>query len=213
MADETKTEEGRPFLSRWSRLKARDRRPEPEPEPAAVEEPAAEDEAPLPEAVQEAEEANRKAAEAVDLESLDYGSDFRLFLKPGVPELLRKQALRRLWRSNPVLANLDGLNDYDEDFTLTPGVSTVVQSLWQAGKGFLEDRPEEEPESAALPPDRSVSLRPPEAEEVAEAEAEPVPDAPVPDEPAAEAAVEEERPRVGLRARLDLEAFKVEREG
>ena len=51
-----------------------------------------------------------------DPESLTYESDFSAFLKDGVSDEVRKLALRKLWRSNPVLANLDGLNDYDEDF-------------------------------------------------------------------------------------------------
>jgi hypothetical protein len=52
-----------------------------------------------------------------DIESLDENSDFTAFLKEGVPDALRRGALRRLWRLNPVFANLDGLADYDEDFT------------------------------------------------------------------------------------------------
>ena len=52
-----------------------------------------------------------------DIESLDEHSDFTVFLKKGVPEALRRQALQRLWRSNPVFANLDGLAEYDEDYS------------------------------------------------------------------------------------------------
>lgn len=89
----------------------------------------------------EEEARNREAAEAVDMETLDYESDYSVFFKAGVPSALKNQALRRLWRSNPVLANLDGLNDYDEDFTIGAAGDTV-KSLWKVGRGFLDD-PEE----------------------------------------------------------------------
>ena len=67
--------------------------------------------------------------------SLGKDDDFTVFLKRGVPELLRKTALRKLWRTDPVFANVDGLNDYDEDFR-NPAHS-VYKSLWQVGRGFL----------------------------------------------------------------------------
>jgi hypothetical protein len=53
----------------------------------------------------------------VEVEALDYEADFTRFMKEDVPEALRKRALRQLWRSDPILANVDGLNDYDDDFT------------------------------------------------------------------------------------------------
>ena len=51
-----------------------------------------------------------------DIDSLDKDSNYAVFLKEGVPEALTRLALRKLWRSDPVLAVLDGLNDYDEDY-------------------------------------------------------------------------------------------------
>ena len=86
---------------------------------------------------------NLAAAEAVDLETLSYNSDYELFLKKGVPEELKNQAIRKLWRSNPVLANLDGLNDYDENFA-DPALNTFT-SIWQVGKGFLTKEDKHEP--------------------------------------------------------------------
>lgn len=86
---------------------------------------------------------NLAAAEAVDLETLSYNSDYELFLKKGVPEELKNQAMRKLWRSNPVLANLDGLNDYDENFA-DPALNTFT-SIWQVGKGFLTEEDKHEP--------------------------------------------------------------------
>jgi hypothetical protein len=53
-----------------------------------------------------------------------------------VPERIRRRALRRLWLSNPVLANLDTLVEYGEDYT---DAATVVENLstaYQVGKGM-----------------------------------------------------------------------------
>jgi len=131
MADETGDDGG--FLSRWSRRKR-----EVEAAEAAAAADAQTPDVVDPEAVaREAEELeqNRLAAEAVDIDSMKAGDDFGLFMKRGVPEFLRRKALRKLWRSNPVFANLDGLNDYDEDFR-NPAHNRYT-SLWQLGRGFL----------------------------------------------------------------------------
>lgn len=80
--------------------------------------------------------ANREEAEAIDLEALTYESDFGPFLRAGVPSLLKRQALRKLWSSNPVLANVDGLNDYDGDFTQPQAIA--FKSAWQVGRGYLD---------------------------------------------------------------------------
>ena len=90
-------------------------------------------------------------------ESMGEGDDFAPFMKAGVPEFLRKRALRVLWRSNPVLANLDGLNDYDEDFNSPELTQKVLATGYQVGRGFVkkvvealeEDAPEDEVEEEA----------------------------------------------------------------
>ena len=81
-------------------------------------------------------EANRKAAEAIDLDTATYDTDFTPFLKAGVPQALRRRALQVLWRSDPVLANVDGLNDYDEDYRTVTSISEVVRSSWETGRGY-----------------------------------------------------------------------------
>ena len=84
--------------------------------------------------------ANREAAEAIDIEALDYDSDYSTFFKDGVPPLLKQKAMRLLWRSNPVLANIDGLCDYDENFGDPSLILEKFESAYQIGKGyFLED--------------------------------------------------------------------------
>lgn len=84
-----------------------------------------------------------------DPETLDETADFSVFLREGVPEALRRQALRRLWRLNPVFANLDGLNDYDEDYTNAATVIEGLKTAYQAGRGFVNDAAESDAAAAA----------------------------------------------------------------
>ena len=53
-----------------------------------------------------------------DPEKLKAGDDISGFMAKVVPDRLRRRALRRFWRLNPVLANVDGLVDYGEDSLL-----------------------------------------------------------------------------------------------
>lgn len=72
-----------------------------------------------------------------DPDTLEEGADFKAFLQKAVPERIRRRALRRLWLSNPALANLDGLLDYGEDFTDSATVIENLQTAYQVGKGML----------------------------------------------------------------------------
>jgi hypothetical protein len=140
------TEDG--FVGRWSRLKRRERRRGTIPAPDEAEAPPA----PAPKETAEAAEpaTNEIVEQLPDIETLDEESDFTVFLKEGVPEELRKRALRRLWRLNPVFANLDGLNDYDEDFA-AEALLGGVKTLYQVGKGMVT--PEEPAGDAAAEAD------------------------------------------------------------
>ena len=60
-------------------------------------------------------------------------------MKQGVPEAVRRRALRMLWQSNPILANIDGLNDYDEDFTDAALAVKVLTSSYKPGLGYLTE--------------------------------------------------------------------------
>ncbi|MEM5473658.1 DUF3306 domain-containing protein [Hoeflea sp. AS60] len=129
------------FLARWSKRKqAQLTNPDVDPDDEAVAvgpvEPVEIDNEQL-EAERTEAEANRLAAEAVDLDAAGYGFDFSIFMKRGVPDLLRKKALQKFFNSNPVLANLDGLNDYDEDYN-NP-LHMVYKSSWDVGRGFLTE--------------------------------------------------------------------------
>ena len=79
------------------------------------------------------------------IEDLTAESDYTQFLADGVPETLKRAALRKLWGSDPVLACLDGLNDYDEDFNVIDTAITAADTSYKVGRGFLDNEPEAEP--------------------------------------------------------------------
>lgn len=72
-----------------------------------------------------------------DPDRLEPGQDIAGFMNKAVPERLRGRAMRQLWRLNPVLANLDGLNDYDDDFTNAVTDAPGVKTAYKVGKGLL----------------------------------------------------------------------------
>ncbi len=73
-----------------------------------------------------------------DPNAIELGTDITGFMRKEIPELLRRKALRALWRSNPVLAVLDGLNDYDEDFSNAATTVKGVQTLYKVGQGMFD---------------------------------------------------------------------------
>ncbi len=188
------------FLSRWSRRKQQARVGEPAldddpraaplpstPAPAVVE-----DEADTVDEDSLSDEELLARYELPDPSTLTASDDVAAFMRSGVPKRLKNMALRRVWRLDPVLANLDGLNDYDEDYTdAAMLVGAAVKTAYQVGKGgaaHLQEAAEKladgEPEGAsAADRPESVGERPepdsgddaavPEAEATA-AEAEPV---------------------------------------
>jgi len=87
-----------------------------------------------------------------DPDMLKMGDDFSVFMANAVPEFIRRRALRRLWVSNPVLANLDGLNDYDGDFTDSGLAGGVLKTAYRVGKGYLRELAETGTEREAPPP-------------------------------------------------------------
>ncbi|NRG18370.1 DUF3306 domain-containing protein [Rhizobiales bacterium] len=205
------------FLQRWSRLKQTGEADEPSPEKEdAALEPGQE------EAESEIEAQNRAAAEAVDLESLTYESDYSVFFRKGVPTALKNAAMRKLWTSNPVLACVDGLNDYDEDFRIASHVGDQVKSAWEVGRGYARKlEAEAERAAAAAKAAKAETEAPAESfKEEAPAEvstvSEPPPlEAKTPaSEPAsaiahsgeepAEDLPPEDRPRVSLRRRMSF---------
>ncbi|MDT2031796.1 DUF3306 domain-containing protein, partial [Planktomarina sp.] len=71
-------------------------------------------------------------------DEMEMGDDFSGFMSKSVPDRLRRRALRTLWRSNPVLANVDNLVDYGEDFTDAALAVENIQTAYQVGKGMLK---------------------------------------------------------------------------
>ena len=118
--------------------------------------------------------ANREAAEAVDLESLTYESDFTVFMKRGVPEALKNAALRKLWRSNPDLAVLDGLNDYDTDFRNAETAMDGFKSAWKVGRGYADKAEEVAAEMESRSARIAKELQAGQEEEIAEAQSDAV---------------------------------------
>ena len=110
--------------------------------------------------------------DALDLpnpDDLKQGDDFAAFMSKAVPDQIRRRALRTLWRSNPVLANVDMLVDYGEDFTDAAMAVENIQTAYQVGKGMLKHVEEmarqakeraspSEPEEEVLEEEEDVTL-------------------------------------------------------
>ncbi len=146
------------FLDRWSRLKETGEAPEVE--------------APLIEAAEpKAPEVDERSDEEIlvelglpDPDGLTLGDDVTGFMSKAVPDRLRRRALRQLWRTNPVLANVDGLVEYGEDYTDSAMVVENLQTLYQVGKGMFVEP--EDPDEVVE--DEGVAEEPPV--EIAEAD-------------------------------------------
>ena len=151
-------EQGIGFLRRWSERKANAT-----PGVDADLQPAeqANDSAVPPDAADDAG-AETEAAPAVteaDLENLTYDSDYTKFMGENVPEALRRRALRQLWRSDPILANVDGLCDYDDDFTDAALAVKVLQTAHKVGQGYLTDEDVAANRARGTPPPAATRRR------------------------------------------------------
>lgn len=119
------------FASRWSRRKqsVKDEALEAEQE-AVIEE--------LPEESEKTEAEILAEFNLKDPDEMEAGDDFSAFMNSAIPQRLRNRALRKLWLSNPALANLDELLDYGEDFTNKGGVVEDIVTAYKVGKGFVD---------------------------------------------------------------------------
>ncbi len=166
-------------LQRWSRRKAEaGKQAEQSPPPAVESQPEAEEqELAINESLPE-----RELLEKYGLphpENIELGTDITGFMRKEIPEFLRRKALRGLWKSNPVLAVLDGLNDYDEDYTLASTAGQTVTTLYKVGEGLVdkakkaadvvEDQSEKQAISSMAEPD-STTTEEPEPEDSPELE-------------------------------------------
>ena len=195
-------------LQRWARKKAEAaKRPEPSPPPVIEAEPAPEEqELAINEALPEHELLEKYGLP--DPENIELGTDITGFMRKEIPEFLRRKALRGLWKSNPVLAVLDGLNDYDEDYTLASTAGQTVKTLYKVGEGLVDkakkaadvvdDQSEKQAVSSLAGPD-STTAEEPDSEDSPELE-----DMATPTElPEQQLAQEEPEPRFRPRMRFD----------
>lgn len=183
------------FLQRWSRRKveARQGLHKKADEPAQPGESApvpAEGQAGQPDKAA-AQAVDESAFDDVDFDTLDFASDYTRFMQKGVPAAIQRRALRQLWKSDPVLACVDGLNDYDLDYTDAATVVKDLKTAWQVGRGYLrEDEADEtaapgSDDTAQASQDAEAAVRAAEpesdaGEEAQTAAAEAVADAPEP---------------------------------
>lgn len=149
---------GEPFVARWSRRKVEAREPGIE---AAETAPVANHESAIS---ADGATLQDRSAELPPLEALDAESDFSGFLSPEVDEALRRAALRKLFHLAEFNV-LDGLNDYDEDYTVFAPLGDMVPHT------LARQRQMEEAEQAARAVENDASR--PEAESQRAEEDEP----------------------------------------
>ena len=124
------------FLGRWSRRKAQARRGEIPPEPG--EQPESEEVASDVQfddsaiaagheepSMQDGDEESGAPRELPPLDSLDENSDYSMFMAADVDPDVRRDALRKLFRS-PKFNVRDGLDDYDDDFSSPEPLGDIV---------------------------------------------------------------------------------------
>ncbi|WP_366554377.1 DUF3306 domain-containing protein [Aquibaculum sediminis] len=189
------------FLSRWARRKAQQEEAAEE----RVREPGGDHVEPtqgkqneITVDAAEAEPAVEEPVAAEDLpdpETLGRDDDWTPYLKRNVPSELRVKALRRLWRLDPVYANLDGLVDYAEDYNGPAFTGEPVKTLFQVGRGMVLPEKQEAAEEGA-----TESTAAPAQELPGTAETVPAADEEQQD---AEAATDSEDPRAAPQASGD----------
>ena len=110
-------------------------------------------------------------------ETLKLGDTVEKFMDGRVPERIRARALRAFWKTNPVLANIDGLDEYCEDYTDAVMVIENLQTVYEVGKGYasqaldaLEALADDESSEATQPAVASVDATIASNESIAEQE-------------------------------------------
>ena len=140
--------DGEGFVARWSRRKIEEKEPSKD---TKSEVSKLEESAPLDadSTRDEGDEEKTNVDDLPDVETLNESSDYTPFLKDGVPEKLKRMALRKLWKSNPAFGFIDGLDDYDEDYSAIGIVAQEIFTNYKPGKGMVDpDETEEEIDEA-----------------------------------------------------------------
>lgn len=147
--DESKSE---PFLRRWSRLKAdpaarEGERPTPPPAPPPEDAATAAEPGDAPETAEE--QLPPSDEDLPPLEALDEHSDYSGFMSSRVSATLRKQALRKLFRSQK-FNYICELDDYIDDYTSFPPLGDMVTAdMKHAAERLLKKQLEAEEADAA----------------------------------------------------------------
>ena len=143
--------DGEGFVARWSRRKIEEKEPskDTKSEVSKLEESAPLDADSTQDEGDEGDEGKTNVDDLPDVETLNESSDYTPFLKDGVPEKLKRLALRKLWKSNPIFGFIDGLDDYDEDYSAIGMVAQEIFTNYKPGKGMVDpDETEEEIDEA-----------------------------------------------------------------
>jgi len=158
------------FTARWSKRKTaarEEKSPQDQDQKlASLGEQEVADDAKLP----EAELLTEEDFADVDFEALDKSSDYTRFIQANVPAAIQQKALRKLWNSDSVFEVLDGMNDYDEDFTGKGLAGKVIKTAYKVGRGFLDEETKKPDEVETEKPEvTEIVLQDNEVEEVSAA--------------------------------------------
>lgn len=85
------------------------------------------------------------------LDELNPDSDFTGFMDKRVPDFLRRQALRRLWLSDPAFSLIDGMHEYGEDYSMMAQLAAGASAYRpnEGGYGWRDKPKDPETEDAA----------------------------------------------------------------
>jgi len=124
--------EDKGFLSRWSERKLK---PESDNTDAAL--PSADEGKPTEDEFEgKSDEEILSILELPEPDTLKLGDTVEKFMDGRVPERIRARALRAFWKTNPLLANIDGLDEYCDDYTDAAMVIENLQTIYEVGKGY-----------------------------------------------------------------------------
>ena len=170
------------FLSRWARRK---RISKAGGDPDTAQEDARVDENVLASAVPDTGESTRPLSESEPealtdedmppVDSIDENTDMSGFFSPKVSEAVKKAALKKFFHS-PAFNIVDGLDDYDDDFTAFAALGDIVTSDMRGQMELKQRRAEEE---ALAKNEQAIESAPPPEEPssgVEHEEAAPEPD-------------------------------------
>jgi hypothetical protein len=144
------------FLARWSRLKKEQRAAESAAAPAKPDESAPNGTMPASTAQAPVQD---EAPPLPPVEKLTPESDFAPFMHPKVPELMRRAALKQLFR-DPRYNVVDKFEAYSDDYTVV--ATTTPEMVEKANR--LRDRLEQEMQARSGKAAEKTSAEPPAAE-------------------------------------------------